>query len=94
MIQFCNNTVCNVIAWFPLPSKRHHRSSDDLLQGKKENWSVLCSILCNHRSSDDCLEGKRVCSVLCCVQQLCTYCTHMNRLNRCFLVRFSFLGLP
>ena len=35
----------SVIAWlgFPLPSNRHHRSSGDCLEGKRENYQV-CSV--------------------------------------------------
>ena len=36
------------LAFFPLPSNRHHRSSGDCLEGKGESIrSVLCNIVCN-----------------------------------------------
>jgi len=42
---------------FPLPSNRHHRSNDDCLEGKTENYQVcsvqycaqqLCTVRCTH----------------------------------------------
>ena len=44
-----------------LPSNRHHRSNDDCLEGKKENYQVcsvqycvqqLCTVQCTHISTD------------------------------------------
>ena len=31
----------------PPPSNGHHRSNDDCLEGERENYPVLCSIVCN-----------------------------------------------
>jgi len=45
------------IWWHPLPSTRHHRSNDDCLEGKRENYHVcsvqycvqqLCTVQCTH----------------------------------------------
>ena len=64
-------------------SRSSHRFS---CHGVPVNKLPLPSNNRHHRSNSDCLEGKwetyHVCSVQCCVQQLCTVqCTHMNRPN-------------
>jgi len=47
--------------WTPLPSNRHHRSNDDCLEGKRENYQLcsvqycapqLCTVQCTHIWTD------------------------------------------
>jgi len=46
----------------PFPSNRHHRSNDDCLEGKRENYQVcsvqycvqqLCTVQCTHMNRPD-----------------------------------------
>jgi len=52
---------CRVLHLYPLPSSRHHRSSDDCPAGKRENYQVcsvqycaqqLCTVQCTHIWTD------------------------------------------
>jgi len=74
----------------PLSSNRHHRSSDDCLEGKRENYQVcsvqyyvqqLCTVNCTHIWTDltvlwigFCLTGS---ISLCLDSFLCMYCMHV-----------------
>jgi len=57
LVTLCVNFYNVFLGDDPLPSNRHHRSNDDCLEGKRENYQVcsvqycaqqLCTVQCTH----------------------------------------------